>query len=244
LSSESIREFDSDTEIEEIKDPSNITLVSSNSKYSSLGAKPEEVQFVHPRQLHEFFAREDDVPKILAFTPTIGSMSSPYLPRSLQALESAVINIPRSPKSNRARSLQYFLNFHKDRVTHAHYSLFYDYQSPIYILLEFFEPLQYSVAAFSALIRSFKVDQSSREQAFVYYAMALKELRVLLQRAPRDISEYHGIVATVLQLSTFDVTSLCEILLTIAISRRRCQVFSTCGRDGAYYAGIFESYAT
>lgn len=134
---------------------------------------------------------------------------------------SAVVTIPRPPKSNRSRSLDYFLRFHRQYVTHAHYFLFYNHQQPIYVLLEVFEPLRYSVAAFSALVYSMKFDVTAREQAFLYYALALQELRRLLERVPTDDEEYHGMVATVLQLSTFDVLPIL-ILLISAFLRRRC----------------------
>src|SRR5437762_13193644 len=118
-----------------------------------------------------------------------------------------MIPVPRSPKSSRSRSLRYFLRFHLEYVTHAHYFLFYNHQEPIFALLALFEPLRYSVAAFSALVYSITVDITTREQAFLYYALAM-ELRRLLERVPTDVEEYHGTVATVLQLSTFDVVPL------------------------------------
>ena len=118
---------------------------------------------------------------------------------------SEMISVPRPPKSSRSRSLRFLLRFHLEYVTHAHYFLFFRHQEPIFALLEVFEPLRYSVAAFSALIYSMKVDIVAREQAFLYYALALQELRRLLEKVPTDLEEYQGTVATVLQLSTFDV---------------------------------------
>jgi hypothetical protein len=127
------------------------------------------------------------------------------LPES--SINSKVVHIPRTPKLSQTRSLRYYLSFHRKEVTYAHYFLFYDYQDALYSLSELFEPLRYCVVAFAALVYSVKVDISAREDAFGYYAMALRELRLLLERSPRDIEEYYAIVAAVLQLSSFDVTS-------------------------------------
>ena len=71
------------------------------------------------------------------------------------------------------------------------------------------EPLRLAMVSFSALLYSLKVNPDAREMAFVFYALALQHLREVLNQ-PLDIREIHYVVATTLQLSTFDVSYLCH----------------------------------
>ena len=125
------------------------------------------------------------------------------------AMESEV-DIPRSPKSSHNLQVLFFLKYHRETINHTHYSLFYDYhqlcKKSLLAIAERYDPLRYAIVAFSALVCSAKIN-FAREQAFSYYAMALQEMRVRLGSPPSDIGEYQGMVATILQLSTFDVLS-------------------------------------
>ena len=74
------------------------------------------------------------------------------------------------------------------------------------------DALRHAIVAFSALIYSMKIDLAAREQAFLYYALALQQLRALLDEMERDSGdvtdgEYQVAIATALQLSVFDVLS-------------------------------------
>lgn len=119
------------------------------------------------------------------------------------------IRISRTPKPTCHRPVQFFLKFHQDHVTRHHYFRLYDYNhfctNGLRQMAEDCEALRYAIAAFSALIYSVNVDISAREHAFLYYASALQHLRGLLDQDDLDIKRYHAAVATVLQLSTFDV---------------------------------------
>lgn len=114
--------------------------------------------------------------------------------------------------------------------------LFCNHQQPIYALLEVFEPLRHSVAAFSALVYSMKFDIKVRERAFLYYALALQELRWLSERVPAYLEEYLGLVATVLQLSAFDVFLRIPSCKFVDFKR----LLSTFTRYSTHYAAIFE----
>lgn len=64
--------------------------------------------------------------------------------------------------------------------------------------------MQYAIVAFSALVYSIKVDRNARDVAFSYYTMALRELRLVLNKSLAR-EECGVVIATVLQLSSFDV---------------------------------------
>lgn len=87
--------------------------------------------------------------------------------------------------------------------------MYFDYRKlctmTLLAMAEVSDTLRHAVVAFSALIYSMKVDRAAREQAFLYYAIALKQLRSLLDKSPMTVEERHIAIATALQLSAFDV---------------------------------------
>ena len=113
--------------------------------------------------------------------------------------------VPRSPKSNQAQPIQFFLKFHRETITAAHYFRYFDlpqlHTKWLPAMAEQCECLRHAMVAFSALIYSIKENPGAREVAFYYYAMALQGLRSMLDT---DL-EYHSVVATALQLSAIDV---------------------------------------
>ena len=127
-------------------------------------------------------------------------------PRSLSSKTS---RIPRPLRYGRNPQVQMFLAFHRTTVTESHYFLYFDYRKlcthTLLAMAEESEALRNSVVAFSALIYSIKVDPSARQQALSFYAVALKELRDLLDRLPLNSGECHAAIATALQLASFDV---------------------------------------
>src|SRR6266496_1595355 len=129
--------------------------------------------------------------------------------------------LPRSPPSNGNPLVQFFLKFHKEKVISAHYFRNDDY----YDLFKSWLPamayqsncLRYSMVAFSALIYSMKVDRAAREVAFYHYAVALQELRSLLNEHDLE-GECYPVLATVLQLLSIDVRFLFgEINFTVSL---------------------------
>ena len=113
--------------------------------------------------------------------------------------------IPRSPKSNQNQPVQFFLKYHQETINSAHYFRYYDYQKLHTIWLPAManncECLRHAMVAFSALIYSIKANPCAREVAFYYYAVALQELRALLDTN----LEYNLVIASALQLSSIDV---------------------------------------
>lgn len=113
------------------------------------------------------------------------------------------------PRPKQSRSVQFFLKYHRDTVTEAHYLRFYDYRKfftkIIFSIVEESEALQDAIVAFSSLIYSLKVEPRVKEFAFTYYAKALQGLRSLLNETTLDMKLCFTAVATALQLSTFDV---------------------------------------
>ena len=124
--------------------------------------------------------------------------------------------VPRAPRSNQAQPIQFFLKFHRETITAAHYFRYYDlpelHTKWLPAMAEQCECLRHALVAFSALIYSIKTNPDAREVAFCYYAMALQELRSMLDTE----FECHVVVATVLQLSAIDVPP-CRFLTSNSI---------------------------
>jgi len=119
-------------------------------------------------------------------------------------------SIPDSPGSNTIQTIRFFLKYHRECIISAHYFRWYDYDElctkHLHAMAEHFEPLRLAMASFAALLYSLKVNPDTREMSFVLYALALQHLREVLNQ-PLDTREIHPVVATALQLSTFDVSS-------------------------------------
>jgi hypothetical protein len=119
------------------------------------------------------------------------------------------IQLPTIPKSVRDCFVQFFIDFHQGNVNEFHYFCYYDYRRfftrTLMVMIEQPSALRDAVVAFSALIYSIKTDRSARVLAFLYYASALQQLRVLLDQVTLNIDECHMAVATTLHLASFDV---------------------------------------
>jgi hypothetical protein len=132
------------------------------------------------------------------------------------ALTPLSFSIPKSlsPQLVEAQSqyIQFFLKFHYEKITGAHYFRWYDYPklctSIIFSMAEQSNPVRHAMVAFSALIYSCKIHRGARTIAFWYYMMALRELRQLLNITPMNMGECLAALATALLLSSFDVCSL------------------------------------
>ena len=157
-------------------------------------------------------------PHPLAFTSITGlnpaSFSQGLQSRaSSTALSPPVLSIPRalSPPADHTQQIRFFLNFHRETITEAHYFRYYDYNKlhtkVLFAMAEELDSMRHSLVAFSALIYSIKIHSDARVTAFIYYAMALQGLHALLNKTPMEMAtwEWQGAVATALQLSAFDV---------------------------------------
>ena len=169
----------------------------------SLAAPPESIDpLFNPNPLMTF--------SIAGTSPN--SFCQELLYPSPKAVESGLIRLARPPKDTRTHPVQFFLNYHHENVTHSHYFVDYDrnnfYSSILPGMAADSPALKHALVAFSALIYSLKIDRGAREQAFLYYALALQQLRELLNTIPTDTEECQVAIATALQLSTFDVPSL------------------------------------
>ena len=157
-------------------------------------------------------------PPSFSFSSVLGVSASDHSFRSPTITPSRTIlnegpSIPLSllPQIQDVRltEIQFFLNFHHEKITEAHYFCWGDYPKLytkiIFLLAEHSEALRHAIVAFSALVYSFKVDKAAREVACLYYELALRGLRVLLDKFPMSLNECFIAVATALQLSSFDV---------------------------------------
>jgi hypothetical protein len=111
--------------------------------------------------------------------------------------------IPRPPSGN---TTLFFTQFHSTGIVSGHYFWISDpsqfVKTNLPQLAEGCDSLKYALVAFSALIFSWKWNPQARILAFQYYRLAVKGLQEMLLRLPDG---YSDVVATVLQLSTFEV---------------------------------------
>jgi hypothetical protein len=141
------------------------------------------------------------------------SVSYALPPHPSISLPDKPLNIPRSlsPQLQSARSppVQFFLKFHHERITEAHYFRWYDYSKLctkiLFSLAEDSDCLRHAMVGFSALVYSYKFHQGAAQVGLFYYEKALQELRLFLNTSPMEIGECFAAVATALQLSSFDV---------------------------------------
>jgi hypothetical protein len=136
---------------------------------------------------------------------------------------SKITAVPRnlSPKGSRTLDSLFYLQYHREAISDAHYFRWYDYNKfctkTIFTMAEESDAMRHALVAFSALIYSIKIHPPARVDAFLYYAMALRELHDLLGKAPMELWECQAAIATALQLSCFDVRSF-YIFLSSSVS--------------------------
>ena len=164
--------------------------------------------------LQSIYARiQTSVYSVLSRNSHPSSSPSPSYTGSSILLHAKPHNIPKSlsPRSQSARAspIQFFLKFHRERITEAHYFRWYDYSKLstkiLFSLAENSDSLRFAMVGFSALIYSYKFHQGARQVGLFYYEKALQELRLSLNTSPMEIGECFTAVATALQLSSFDV---------------------------------------
>ena len=154
-------------------------------------------------------------------TTSIGSPDGHCL-RTVSPLSTAKF-ISRFPGQPVPLSSPDYLQFHRERIIAAHYFWHYDYHEfctkTILKLAENSVTLHHAVVAFSALIYSVKFYYPpARDYALAYYHWALKSFQILLPEIATGTQEqYSTALATALQLASFDVTSLSNLLLTLAL---------------------------
>ena len=144
-------------------------------------------------------------------------------PRELNKIAS----VPRSPKSARHYTLEYYLNYHREAINEYHYYSYYDYRrlftKGLFAMAEQSDVLQFGMAAMSALIYSRRLDSQVKPVAFGLYSLALRELQGLLDRNSLDMAESQIAMASAMQLSSFDVQSSlsntdCSVLLATILN--------------------------
>lgn len=155
----------------------------------------------------------------------ISGLSPADFSQSLQLHQSPTrlsILRPLSPHGSRTLNESFYLQYHREAISEAHYFRWYDYNKfctkTIFTMAAESDSMRHALLAFSALIYSIKVHPPARVDAFLYYSMALGELHELLGKAPMELWECQAAIATALQLSSFDVCLLFHVsLLTQAL---------------------------
>jgi hypothetical protein len=168
-------------------------------------------------------------PAPLPLTPTSGIASSANFISASQESYYGIPNtipsmftIPRSPSSSASRhqAIQFFLKYHQEQVIAAQYFRYYDYSHfytrTLLALGESSDVLRMAIAAFSALVFSFKVHRGARPVAFFYYSKALQELGLMLGEAQKETRGVSIALTTALELASFDVQSPQVHMLTFS----------------------------
>ena len=151
-----------------------------------------------------------------------GVSPSPQPGEVIQSSTDAHTHIPTVPKSSRDQCIQFFLRFHQENIDEFHYFCYHDYRkfytTTLMVMVQQSNALCNAVVAFSALIYSIKVNHFTRVQAFTYYALALQQLRVLLDQTTMNADECHMATAAALQLACFDVFTIWMMILIHSVS--------------------------
>ena len=199
-------------------------FASSSSSYSlsQSTSSPDPTHFEDQMQIDPFaMLAPEDQPNIILRSPVLSCSQSETIINPF-ADESSSQTSPNSDSirelyitpsvaSSESRLLQFFLQYHREKISASHYFFYFDYKqtfmSTLFRLGQHSDALQYSIVAFSAFIYSMKINRALRVQAFLFYTFALRQLRVLLDAPSLETDEYQAALATALQLATFDVLS-------------------------------------
>ena len=122
----------------------------------------------------------------------------------------AVLYVPRPPKSVASDKVPLFLCFHQMNITSGHYFRYADIgqfcRKGIVEMEKRYPPLEYAVAGFSSLVYSVQVDRRVKEFAFIYYGEALSGLQKQLDRMViGDEESPFSAIALVLELASVEV---------------------------------------
>jgi hypothetical protein len=118
-----------------------------------------------------------------------------------------------------------FLGYHSTFICPGHYFYYADFDHfcdrGLLELTEYSSTLRYAVAAYSALL--FSVYGHSREArvlAYTYYSQALHSVNKTIMTSPTEDYSVFGVLAAVLQLTTFEVRRRFKNCLILAFPRR------------------------
>ena len=104
----------------------------------------------------------------------------------------------------------FFLSYHRQNINNGHYFWYWDhyrfFKDGLLELSNQSDPLRYAIAAFSALIYSFKVDHQMKTFTFFFYAKALQQLQEVINTVSMDSeASVYTTVATILELACIEV---------------------------------------
>ena len=138
-----------------------------------------------------------------------------YDPSSLSTYS---MGLYKSPYLTDDDWVPFFLSFHREKISSGHYFWYSDYYgfctNGLLRMAERSVPLQYAVAAFSALIYSVRVDSRAKEFAFICYAKAVRQLQQMINSVSMDSEDsVYSTLATILELASVEVCfySMCLI---------------------------------
>jgi hypothetical protein len=106
--------------------------------------------------------------------------------------------------------IPFFLSYHKENITYGRYFWYLDphefIRNELVALSKQSEPLQYAIAAFSALIYSIQHDVRMKRFTFLFYAKAIQGLQqVINSDSMASEAAVYTTVAIILELASVDV---------------------------------------
>lgn len=211
--------FSTSSRTEELdRPPSNAHLIKHQSVFTE--ASPTDATFPS-MPLSNFFANQISVNENALFNDFFAGHDCPS---PIEAnVYTHIVHIPRTPTPPSHSTVTWYLTYHRRTVNSWQYYTYYDYNQlhtkVLFAMAEGCEALKFGMAAFSALLYSIRYDPAVKTFAFWFYSRALQEMAMLIKKPYLDAVDTQMAIASAMQLSTFDVTSVVYPLM-IATSRR------------------------
>lgn len=132
--------------------------------------------------------------------------SRPQLPRQPSRKNFKMKTANSAKWSHLSKDVRFFLNFHRQHLTHHHYSMKYDtgdfLKTTFLEIAMGYEPLLYAIAAFSAYHHTLTMPNGKIKIFLGYYNKSVSLLRHSLEKNPRHTL---ATLLTILQLATLEV---------------------------------------
>jgi hypothetical protein len=133
-----------------------------------------------------------------------------FYDRAGSSLRSPRLPLFRTPRPIHDDLIPFFLSYHKENINYGRYFWYLDphefIRNELVELSKQSEPLQYAIAAFSALIYSIQHDVRMKRFTFLFYAKAIQGLQqVINSDSMTSEAAVYTTVAIILELASVDV---------------------------------------
>lgn len=147
------------------------------------------------------------------------SLSRPQLPRMNSKPSLKGNGISSSKWACLPKDVRFYMNYHKNHLTHHHYAMKYDtgdFLKTTFLEIALgYEPLLYAITGFSAYHHTLTIANGKIQNFLGYYNKSVSLLRQSLERSPRHTI---ATLLTILQLATFEVSRRHTLVVVTANS--------------------------